>query len=140
MKEMIYDTKVKCQLLYTTEYKGFKYYIVNLGTHPCAYVDVTGHKDFENKSYDDLCWLDVHWGLTYSNNYLFTDRNTEIQGWFIGWDYAHCDDYMPSYTGYYLSNGRKWTTREINVECINVINQLVEYEIKQKEMTSNRSK
>ncbi len=38
--------------------------------------------------------LDVHGGLTYSNNYLCISENKKVEGWiFIGWDYAHYGDY-----------------------------------------------
>lgn len=41
--EMEYqNTRVKQYRLADGEYKGFRYYVLSLGTHPCAYVDVSG--------------------------------------------------------------------------------------------------
>ena len=44
MREMIYYTnRLKTpELLMGDEYKDFTYYVLNLGTHPCAYIEVTG--------------------------------------------------------------------------------------------------
>jgi hypothetical protein len=76
------------------EYKGFTYYVLNLGTHPCAYVDVT-NTNLHGKDYSDID-IECHCGLTYSREYLNT---VEKNGWFIGWDYAHYCDFV----GYYLA-------------------------------------
>lgn len=37
--------------------------------------------------------IEVHGGITYAEEGIYAD-NKEVQGWFIGWDYAHCYDYM----------------------------------------------
>ena len=66
-------------------------------------------------------------------NYLYIDKNTKLEGWFIGWDYAHCGDYcgyeetMPESIRTY---GKKWTTEEIIKECENAIEQIIEFENK----------
>lgn len=39
MKEMVYGATPKCEVLHHGEYKGYKFYIINLGTHPTAYVE-----------------------------------------------------------------------------------------------------
>lgn len=126
MKRMIYSAERlnPPKRIASGNYKGFAYYVLNLGTHPCAYVDVT-NTQLENINYEDID-IDCHGGLTYSADHLKTvNRN----GWFIGWDYAHfCD-----FNGYELltqtaltSYGKKWTTREIVSECKNVIEQIIE--------------
>ena len=47
MKEMKYSSSYKEELLDSGEYKGFKYYIISLGWHPCAYVEIP----IENEAY-----------------------------------------------------------------------------------------
>ena len=125
MNEMVYSVKrlVAPKMIADGEYSGFHYYVLNLGTHPCAYVDVTD-TDLNGKNYNDID-IDCHGGLTYSEKYLLT---VDKKGWFIGWDYAHyCD-----FAGYELNlpehmrcNGKKWTTQEIVDECKTVIDQIV---------------
>ena len=63
--------------------------------------------------------LDVNGGVTYSNEELNISENERIEGWFIGWDYAHYGDY----TGFelmfpkqYRTGGKKWATKEIYEE------------------------
>ena len=82
--------------------------------HPCAYLKV-------KKIPEDIEMLDVpcNWWITF-NNEITEDtkwnwwRFTE---WFwIGWDYAHCDDYMRI-----LWRGKKWATEEILKEVEDVI-------------------
>lgn len=124
MKEMIYSAKRLSppEMLADGEYKGFHFYVLNLGTHPCAYVDVT-ETDLNGKDYSDID-ISCHGGLTYSREYLNT---VDKKGWFIGWDYAHyCD-----FAGYELemligirTNGKRWTTAEIVEECKQVIDQI----------------
>lgn len=125
MKEMIYQaTRLKPpQQIAKGNYKGFDYYVLSLGTHPCAYVDVTDTK-LEHIHYSDID-IECHGGLTYSREYLDT---VDKKGWFIGWDYAHyCD-----FAGYELTmptslstGGKRWSTQEIVNECEGVIDQFV---------------
>lgn len=129
IKEMIYQKDRKIELLYTEKYKNYQYYILNLGTHPTAYVEISkGHKLY-NKNYNDIN-INVHGGLTYSDNELM---GISSNNWYIGWDYAHCNDYcgceeyMPENIRTY---GKKWTTEEIIEECKNVIEQIIEFESK----------
>ena len=111
------------EMLADGEYKGFHFYVLNLGTHPCAYVDVTG-SDLNGTDYSDID-VECHCGLTYSREYLAT---VDKKGWFIGWDYAHFCDFI----GYELekpidirrTNGKRWTTAEIVNECKQVIDQI----------------
>ena len=42
MKQMIYSSvRTQPEQLAVGEYKGFDYYVLSMGTHPCAYIDVT---------------------------------------------------------------------------------------------------
>jgi hypothetical protein len=124
MREMIYQENRlnPPEQIAKGNYNGFDYYVLNLGTHPCAYVDVTD-TNFNGKNYHNID-VECHWGLTYSEDFLMT---VDKIGWFIGWDYAHCDDYSGYYTEldgslYHL---KRWTTQEIINECRKVIDQLV---------------
>ena len=40
MKEMVYGRRKKCKILYSGEYKGHKFAIINLLSHPTAYVEL----------------------------------------------------------------------------------------------------
>lgn len=102
------------------EYKGFDFYVLNLGTHPCAYIDVS-ETELAGKYYDDIN-IDCHCGITYACETLAT---VDKSGWFIGWDYAHIGDFV-SRTTYFDIEGRRWTTEEIVAECKMVIDQICE--------------
>lgn len=125
IKEMVYQINRlnPPERIASGEYKGFWYYVLNLGTHPCAYIDVT---ETELNSVD-YCNIDVacHGGLTYSRQYLAT---VDKKGWFIGWDYAHYGDFV----GYEMlypdlqSNDKKWTTEKVVKECKDVIDRVIE--------------
>jgi hypothetical protein len=131
MKEMIYSAHRlnPPERIAEGEYKGFTYYVLTLGTHPCAYVDVTDTALY-GKDYDDID-IECHCGLTYASERLST---VEKKGWYIGWDYAHyCD-----FAGYELelpyrfsSHGKMWTTQEIVDECKAVIDQIAKMEGRQ---------
>ena len=123
-KEMIYSAnRITPERIAEGTYKGFDYYVLNLGTHPCAYIDVT-ETLLNGKEYDDID-VQCHGGLTYSRDYLTT---VDKKGWFIGWDYGHYMDfagYELAYPSDLQSGGKHWATEEIVVECKNVINQIV---------------
>lgn len=124
MKEMIYSAKRlnPPERIAEGEYKGFTYYVLNLGTHPCAYVDVS-NTSLHGMDYDDID-IECHFGLTYASEHLST---VEEKGWFIGWDYAHyCDfaGYELTFSSNRRTYGKMWTTKEIVDECKAVIDQL----------------
>ncbi len=125
MKEMVYYDKWlnPPETLAEGEYKGFHFYVLNLGTHPCAYIDVSD-TDLYGKVCENID-IECHCGLIYSSEYLLT---VDKKGWFVGWDYAHYCDFV----GYELempedirTNGKRWATAEIVNECKEVIDQLV---------------
>lgn len=124
MKEMIYSAKGlnPPERIAEGEYKGFTYYVLNLGTHPCAYVDVSD-TPLNGKDYNYID-IECHFGLTYASSRLYT---VEKKGWFIGWDYSHyCDfaGYELDYPIAFRTQGKMWTTKEIVEECKAVIDQL----------------
>jgi len=132
IKEMEYGKERKTELLCKDKYKNYNYYVLNLGTHPTAYIEIPKEDKLYGKSYDEIyrigCDIDVNGGLTYSDNELM---GISSDNWFIGWDYAHCGDYcgyeetMPESIRTY---GKKWTTKEIIEECKNAIDQIIEFE------------
>ena len=125
MKQMIYSSvRTQPEQLAVGEYKGFDYYVLSMGTHPCAYIDVT-NTDLNGK---DLCVIDLecHGGITYAEESLQT---VDKKGWFIGWDYAHYGDYCDFGLGGCLDE-KKWTTQEIYEEVKNVVEQFIKMENK----------
>ena len=135
IREMEYSRENIRELLCNGIYKGYHFYVLNLGSHPTAYVEIPKTSKLFGKHYDDIDIL-VHGGLTYSNDELRISSNTTMaNSWFIGWDYAHVGDYM----GYeelfpekIRNGGKKWTTEEIINNCISVIDQLIEGEENEK--------
>ena len=104
-------------------YKNFDYYVLNLKTHPTAYIDVT---DSPLNGCDEDIDISCHGGITWCDNFV---KYINKKGWFIGWDYAHFGDYIDcgdaALNNMFL-NDKKWTTEEIVEECKNVINQIIE--------------
>lgn len=134
-KQMIYQSKRKIEILFEGKYKGYQFYILNLGTHPTAYVEIPIESKLFGKNYEEIyCMgidIDVHGGLTYSDTYL---QDIKKDTWFIGWDYAHYDDYMPPYEGIgYEYQGKKWTTEEIFEDVVSCIEQIIEIEVEEDE-------
>lgn len=135
-KQMEYSKKSKEEILCEGKYKNFKFYILNLGTHPTAYVEIPRESFLFGKGYNQID-IEVHGGLNFADSSLGVVEN---KSWFIGWDYAHCGDYA----GYeeilpqeIRNGGKKWTTEEIFDDVVSVIEQLIntdwEKQISQKE-------
>lgn len=124
-KQMIYQKNKYIELLYSSIYKDICYYIISYGLYPCAYIEIPiGHILYEIKYYDMYesgFYINVHGGFTYSSHSL-VGVNTEK--WILGWDYAHCDDYVYGLDD--NNNLKKWTVEEIKEECENVIEQITE--------------
>lgn len=121
MIEMEYtNTRIKPLRLATGTHKGFWYYVISMGTHPCAYLDVSAL----SKSGIDTRLIDCHGGITYSDKRLST---VDREGWFVGWEYAHGLDYNGMVPDCYAGNLKRWTTCEIVEECKNVIEQILKF-------------
>lgn len=130
MKEMTYSTNRKIELLDSGKCMNYNYYILNLGTHPTAYIEIPKNHKYYLKYYDDID-IDVHGGLTYSEDYLNLENEKINNSWFIGWDYAHFDDFIGYELNYpieFRTNGKKWTTKEIQEEVYDVCKQLKKVE------------
>lgn len=124
MKEMVYKDVYmsECrekEVLFSGIYKGRKFSIVSLESHPVAYVSM---KDTEPKDYDnEYYWeVDVHGGFTYCGKSYWDDDKENM---YLGWDYAHAGDCWGGFSKYGI-RGKKWTTEEIYEELKNVIIQL----------------
>jgi hypothetical protein len=121
MKEMKYGSKRKIEVLDTGKCCGYIYYILNLGTHPTAYINIPEDHRYYGRTYEGIGLL-VHGGVTYSKDHLWISEKERKKGWFIGWDYAHYGDY----TGYQellpeefkTTDDKKWTTEEIRKEVL----------------------
>ena len=122
MKEMKYQKDRIIDVLHSGEYKGRKFAILNLGSHPTAYVELKAEEVQKSSSYDDYD-LNVHGGFTFLGEAYW---NKEDKSKYIGWDYAHCDDFM----GYYTPNDSsmyftsiRYTTEGIFEDVKSVIDQ-----------------
>lgn len=144
MKEMNYvcdlDGKTK-EILHEGEYKGYYFYIISYGVHPCAYVEIKPDHPWYKKDYcywnegpDDISnIINCHGGLTYSGNLHHVLG--ENDRWFLGWDYGHAGDFEGIYLNdiincRMLMNDKKWTTEEIYEEVRNVIDRIVAEDLK----------
>ena len=131
IKEMEYGKERRTELLCKDKYKNYNYYVLNLGTHPTAYIEIPKENKLYRKSYDEIykigCDIDVNGGLTYSDNELM---GVKSENWFIGWDYAHAGDYVGYSMNYPELFGlsiykKKWTTEEIFEDVVNCIEQMI---------------
>lgn len=128
MNEIKYYPTSKRILVKSGMCYNFKYYILNLGTHPTAYVELPVTNYYYSKSIEDID-IEVHGGITYSCSYLYLPKVKLTNSWFIGWDYANLGDFMGYYgwsypTHIFRNRGKKWTSEEIMQDVINVCQQL----------------
>lgn len=132
--EMVYGEDSKREMLCHNVYKGYEFFIISYGTHPCAYVKIPQNHPYYNKFYDDLP-VSCHGRLTYSgfgllDNAEFRHMITDDNAYYIGWDYAHLGDYNVYRLDYlrneFFNDGYKWTVPEIYEEVKDVIEQLIE--------------
>ena len=129
IKPVIYDINRTLEVIYSDYFAGYKYFIINYGTHPCAYIEIPKDHPFYGVSYIDIednYNIKVHGGFTYSNDsFLLLDHT-----WILGWDYAHCNDYsIYAENCSFLHDLKKWTTEEIIEECKDVIIQLMDVKL-----------
>ena len=138
MRKMVYQNKRnhKSIVLDSGFFKNYEYIILNLGTHPCAYICIDSKSKFSQKHYNEIP-IEVHGGLTFSDNELgrileYSDKykcdtlQSSKRNWIIGWDYMHVGDYYGG-DGIF-GDGKKWTTQEIKKEVKYAINQLIALE------------
>ena len=124
MKEMVYSpVREKVKLLIKDFYKGYLFAVLSYGTHPCAYVAISGGQPYYDVEFYENVRLPMHGGCTFAGWGLgkFFDSSYKV----LGWDYGHFGDFV----GYYpaessLFIGKRWTTKEMVEDCKNVIEQL----------------
>lgn len=117
-------------------YQGYQYFILNLGTHPTAYVVLEKEHPLFGKDWQDLEYIRCHYGLNYSNSYLLEEKHQDKMNdylvsdkWVLGWSYDHFGDWAGhfTYNENVEYNNKKWTTLEIYDNVIEVIEQLKEF-------------
>lgn len=127
MKEMKYQKTRTFNILAYGTYQGFPYWVVSLGTHPTAYINVTSIKE----KLEDNPRLPCHGGITYDEDSLDNVWDEAFPGFvkgqsrFIGWDYAHIGDHVESPLGPINQGGREYTTEYIEDEVKEVIDEIV---------------
>lgn len=82
MKEMKYQFERKIEVLDTGFCFGLLYYILNLGTHPTAYIKMPDNINIDEDKLDIK--LDVHGGITYFDDHLWISKNQKNR-WKIYW-------------------------------------------------------
>ena len=130
IKEMIYANKMftEPEILARDFYKGFEYFVVSLGSHPCAYIALSkGQPFYDIDVYEDV-EIDCHGGCTYCSwGYRSKTRELVSKKFkVIGWDYAHCGDFKGGSDRAWTRkwNLKKYSTEEMVRDCKNVIEQL----------------
>jgi len=115
LKRMVYSKTAKKipQVLFEGFVNFHKVKILNLGTHPCAYIGVPKGNYFYGMDYNTLDrYISAHGGLTFSE--LGNGKPLDKDYFWFGWDYAHAGDYM----GYSSDEKEhKWTTKDIYDHC-----------------------
>lgn len=129
MKPMVYTTTWLYECLYEGYYKDYHFAILSMGTHPCAYIEIPENHKYYAKKYNDMD-IYCHGGLTFSSakGLGCPDDDFYRKGFWIGWDYAHCSDYLGSELAMSFklqTYDKKWTTEEIYEEIKDVIEQLI---------------
>ncbi len=138
-KEMIYKDNVRIAeevtVLNFDKYKGYFYYILNVGTHPCSYIVLDEGDKLFGKSMSELDETNIycHGGFTYASDKLQSPTYSYVSKyenkWVIGYDYGHYRDwagYMSKEDNEMLGN-KKWTTSELRSEVREVIDSIVYY-------------
>ena len=107
-------------LLDTGTIDGYRYAIITLGSHPCAYVEVPEGHPYRQGHRESS--IRCHGGITYSEPYAPPAMELKEKSLWFGWDYAHGGDYiaLPGYT----SPGKRYTLEEIQQDVRDVIAQL----------------
>lgn len=128
MQEMVYQDKwlTLDQTIILAEgyYKGYEYFVVSYGIHPCAYIALREGQPFYKAGLCEDVDVNCHGGCTFVDwgyKNLF-DSNYKV----IGWDYGHYNDFSGIFKkGTFLNKStKKWTTQEMIQECEHVIDQL----------------
>lgn len=108
----------------TGTHNGYDFLILWYRDHPNAYIRIPEGHPYYGKGYDEIDdKFMVHGGFTFSDTNLSKNYNLP-DGWYLGWDYAHDEDFMRFPDGYVI-DGRKWTTSEITADCKKIIDEII---------------
>lgn len=117
------EIKVKAEF----EYKGKKCLVIWVGTHFCAYVEtkLKSHYD-KGVSMNVNC----HGGVTFGATKIGVKNNFDVNILYYGMDFAHYGDAMKNFNEKLsiLSDGHKWTLKEVKKETEEFANSLIKYE------------
>lgn len=117
-KQMKYQGIRESKVLCKGTYYGFNYFILSLGTHPTAYIELKKPMEFTD---EDEIFFPVHGGITYHKSYLHTEKETLAENSdVIGWDYAHLGDCFGEPNGF----DEEFTTYEILLDVFHAIMEL----------------
>lgn len=124
MKEIVYSNKLKLEVLYQGNYKGYKFVILNRGYYPTAYVEnKLGITDIFDERINSV---DVHCSFSYCGD-AYWDKEDKTS--YLGWDYGHICDYNGCLP---FTLNKLYTTEEIYEEVKSVIDQLIQLQEKNK--------
>lgn len=99
---------------------GYEYLIRTNGMFPTAYVKTNKKQLLKCLGYAKTV---AHGGFTFSGKF----PNGEPEGYWLGWDYAHVGDYVPSFHRYeedmrkIFGEPHKWTIDEIMEDVKRVV-------------------
>lgn len=105
------------------EHSDFEFFILWFSSHPNAYIKIPKSHPYYKKDYREIDnkYL-VHGGFTFSGKDL-DKRYGLSEGWYLGWDYAHCTDFI-NLPGYCL-DGIKRRVEDIEKDCKEVIDKII---------------
>ena len=131
---MKYQPTRKFGVLYEGTKDDYKIVIVSYGTNPCAYIGLPKKHLLNGVHYDSFSGFNnegeylgfpCNGGVTFTGLGIHNELHPNT--WFLGWDYAHAGDYVGYYQGTSMgknSKNKKWTTKQIYEQCVNVIDTL----------------
>lgn len=112
------ETNIVCRgILF--EDNRYKYVVTSTGgSHPCVYIKFPGIEQVT--SYDDIVSPVVHGGFTF----LGESESLPGEGIWLGWDYAHCGDYIARYSNQYFLGEHAWTKKELVDKAVATLTQI----------------
>ena len=99
------------ELLGTGVYKGYRYAVVSLGTHPNIYIE-NKHNFATYDEFNQLAMMDVlNRPCTFVNNSYWDDTDCS----YLGFSFSHAGDYEGYYKddSYLATHSKKWTSAEM---------------------------
>lgn len=105
------------------KHSGYEFFILWFSSHPNAYIKIPKSHPYYKKDYRKIDNRNlVHGGFTFSGENL--DKKYGLsEGWYLGWDYAHCTDFI-NLPGHSLS-GFKRRIEDIEKDCKEIIDKII---------------